>query len=58
MDDLERFRELVSELKTDWDDNFFNRGQTVAITRLFSYCSAGARVNEQDEFSYYQFLKS
>ena len=57
MDDLERFRELVSELKTDWDDNFFNRGQTVAITRLFSYCSAGARVNEQDEFSYYQFLK-
>ncbi len=57
MDDLDRFRELVSELKTDWDDNFFNRGQTVAITRLFSYCSAGARVNEQDEFSYYQFLK-
>ena len=57
LDDLERFRELVSELKTDWDDNFFNRGQTVAITRLFSYCSAGARVNEQDEFSYYQFLK-
>lgn len=56
-DSKERLQELVAELKTDWDDNFFNRGQTVAITRLYSYCSSGARVNEQDEFSYYQFLK-
>ncbi len=57
LDSLERLQELVAELKTDWDDNFFNRGQTVAITRLYSYCSSGARVNEQDEFTYYQFLK-
>lgn len=55
--DLKRFKELVAELKTDWDNNFFNRGQTVGITRLYSYCSGAARVNEQDEFSYYQFLK-
>ena len=58
LDDLKRFQELVSELKTDWDNNFFTRGQTVAMSRLYSYCSGGARVNEQDEFSYYQFLKN
>lgn len=57
LDDKRRFQELVAELKTDWDNNFFTRGQTVAMSRLYSYCSAGARVNEQDEFSYYQFLK-
>lgn len=57
LDDMKRFQELVAELKTDWDNNFFNRGQTVAITRLYSYCAAAPRVNEQDEFSYYQFLK-
>ena len=57
LDDVKRFQELVSELKTDWDNNFFTRGQTVAISRLYSYCADGARVNEQDEFSYYQFLK-
>ena len=55
--DVKRFQELVAELKTDWDNNFFTRGQTVAMSRLYSYCSDGARVNEQDEFSYYQFLK-
>ena len=58
LDDLNRFQELVAEVKTDWDNNFFNRGQTVAITRLYSYCAAAPRVNEQDEFSYYQFLKN
>lgn len=58
LDDLNRFQELVAEVKTDWDNNFFNRGQTVAITRLYSYCASAPRVNEQDEFSYYQFLKN
>ena len=58
LDDVKRFQELVAEIKTDWDNAFFNRGQTVAISRLYSYCSAGARVNEQDQFSYYQFLKN
>ena len=55
--DVQRFQELLAEIKTDWDDEFFNRGQTIAISRLYSYCAAGARVNEQDQFSYYQFLK-
>ena len=55
--DVKRFKELLSEVKTDWDDEFFNRGQTIAISRLYSYCAAGARANEQDQFSYYQFLK-
>ncbi|MBQ7317423.1 MAG: insulinase family protein [Phascolarctobacterium sp.] len=58
LEDVKRFRELLSEIKTDWDGNFFNRGQGIAISRLYSYCSAAARVNEQDNFSYYVFLKN
>ncbi len=57
LDDLKRFEELVSELKTEWDDEFFNKGQTVAISRLYSYTAAGARVNEQGQFSYGQYIK-
>lgn len=52
-----RLKELIDEIKSDWDDNFFNRGQNVAISRLYSYVSMAARVNEQDQFSYYQFIK-
>lgn len=55
--DLKRFKELIAEIKTDWDNEFFNRGQTIAISRLYSYCASGARVNELDQFSYYQFIK-
>lgn len=58
LSDIKRFHELLSEVKTDWDGSFFNRGQGVAISRLYSYCSAAARVNEQDQFTYYQFLKN
>lgn len=54
--DLGRFREVVAELKTSWDSEFFNRGQSVAISRLNAYSSAAARVNEQDQYSYYKFL--
>lgn len=57
LDDPARLKELVDELKSDWDDNFFSRGQATAIARLYSYCAAGARVNEQDHFSYYCFIK-
>ena len=56
-DDLQRLHDLVDEIKSDWDDNFFNRGQNIAISRLYSYSSAAARVNEQDQFSYYEFIK-
>lgn len=56
-DNLERFRELVGEIKTDWDNDFFSKGQSIAIARLCSYCSSAARANEQDWFSYYQFIK-
>ena len=58
LSDVKRFHELVGEVKTDWDGSFNNRGQGVAISRLYSYCSAAARVNEQDQFTYYQFLKN
>lgn len=56
LDNAERLKELILELKTDWDDSLFSRGQTIAIARLYSYCAGVARVNEQDLFSYYQFL--
>ena len=56
--DLKRFQELVGEVKTSWDNNFFNKGQTVAIARLYSYVSTAARANEQGSFAYYQFLKN
>jgi len=57
LEDRERLKELILELKTDWEDSLFSRGQTIAIARLYSYCAGVARVNEQDLFSYYQFLK-
>ncbi len=57
-DDLQRFKELLDEIKTDWDDEFFNRGQRIAISRLYSYCAAGARASEQGQFTYYRFIKN
>ena len=57
IDDAKRLQEILDEGKTDWDSSFFSRGQTVACTRLASYFSTAARVNEQDQFSYYEFLK-
>ena len=56
-EDKARLKELIGQLKTDWDNNFFERGQSVALTRLGSYFSACARVTEQDYYSYYAFLK-
>lgn len=57
IDDAKRLQEILDEVKTDWDSSFFSRGQIVACTRLASYFSTAARVNEQDQFSYYEFLK-
>ena len=56
IDDAKRLQEILDEV-TDWDSSFFSRGQIVACTRLASYFSTAARVNEQDQFSYYEFLK-
>jgi Zn-dependent M16 (insulinase) family peptidase len=56
-DDVARFKELVGSVTTDWDNNFFSRGQDVAKARLASYFSKSACVDEKDYLSYYQFLK-
>lgn len=56
-DDKERLQELLEQVKTDWDNTFFAKGQVVAMVRLASYFSAKSRVTEQDYYSYYQFLK-
>lgn len=55
--DKERLKELLLELKTDWEDGLFSRGQSIAIARIYSYCCGVARVNENDLFSYYQYLQ-
>lgn len=57
-DSKKRLREVLDEVKSDWDSNFFSRGQTVACARLNSYYSPAARFNEQDYYSYYEFLKA
>ncbi|MBQ0068012.1 MAG: insulinase family protein, partial [Phascolarctobacterium sp.] len=55
--DKKRFKELLAEIKTDWDNEFFNRGMSVALSRLYSYCSDAARVNEYESFEFYRFIK-
>ena len=55
--DRDRLKELIDQIKTDWDNTFFAKGQSVAAARLASYFSAKARVTEQDYYSYYQFIK-
>ena len=55
--DRNRLKELVDQIKTDWDNTFFAKGQSVAAARLASYFSAKARVTEQDYYSYYRFIK-
>ncbi|MEG0970139.1 MAG: insulinase family protein [Acidaminococcaceae bacterium] len=57
-DNQKRMQEVIGEIKTDWDSQFFNRGQNIACTRLCSYFSQAARVNEKDYLSYYQFIKT
>lgn len=56
-DDKARLQELLEDLKADWDDNFFSRGQNTAVARLYSYCSKAARVGELDHLSYYTLIK-
>ena len=56
-EDKNRLKELIDQVKTDWDNTFFAKGQNVAAVRLASYFSAKARVTEQDYYSYYQFVK-
>ena len=56
-EDKIRMKELVDQIKTDWDNTFFAKGQAVATVRLASYFSTKARVTEQDYYSYYQFIK-
>lgn len=55
--DVERFRQLVGEIKTGWDNDFFARGQEIALRRLKSYFSPASRVSEADYYTYYCFIK-
>lgn len=57
VDDKKRLKEIISEVKTDWDDAFFSRGMTVATARLTSYFSRASKSQEKDQFTYYAFLK-
>ncbi len=55
-DDVNRFKELLGELRASWNNTFFARGQAIVTSRLESYFSPKARVFEQDNFTYYQFI--
>jgi len=54
--DVNRFRTLVGQIKADWDDSFFSRGQEIALARLRSYFSLSGRVAECDYYTYYHFI--
>ena len=56
-DNRKRIWEIANEINTDWDSQFFNRGQSIACSRLCAYFSPVSRVNEQDHLSYYHFIK-
>lgn len=55
--DKKRLKEIVSEVKTGWDNAFFARGMTVAAMRLTSYFSKSGRSLEHDQLTYYQFIQ-
>lgn len=55
--DKGRIKEIVDEIKTNWDSNFFAMGQTVAVSHLSATYSPAARVCEYDQLAYYSFIK-
>ncbi len=52
-----RIKEILEEVKADWDANFFARGLNVATARLLAYFSPANRVSELDSYSYYMFIR-
>lgn len=55
--DKGRIKEILEEVKADWDANFFARGLNVATARMLAYFSPANRVGELDSYSYYMFIR-
>lgn len=55
-DDGKRMKELVQEIKSNWDMNLFRRGQQLATNRVLSYFSPIAQYNEVGMLAFYDFI--
>jgi Zn-dependent M16 (insulinase) family peptidase len=55
-DDQERLTELIKEIKTNWDNALFSRGQQIVTARLLSYFSPAANYLELGKLTFYKFI--
>ena len=55
-DNLNRLKELIKELKANWDNALFSRGHLIASSRVLSYVSPVAKFNEISKFTFYKFI--
>jgi Zn-dependent M16 (insulinase) family peptidase len=55
-DTAKRMKELVQEIKSNWDMNLFRRGQQLATNRVLSYFSPIAKYNEEGMLAFYDFV--
>jgi Zn-dependent M16 (insulinase) family peptidase len=53
-----RMKELIQEIKSNWDMNLFRRGQQLATNRVLSYFSPIAKYNEVGMLAFYEFMAS
>ncbi|AIF51186.1 insulinase family protein [Pelosinus sp. UFO1] len=53
-----RMKELIQEIKSNWDMNLFRRGQQLATNRVLSYFSPIAKYNEVGMLTFYEFMAS
>jgi Zn-dependent M16 (insulinase) family peptidase len=55
-DNGKRMKELIQEIKSNWDMNLFRRGQQLATNRVLSYFSPIAQYNEVGMLAFYDFV--
>jgi Zn-dependent M16 (insulinase) family peptidase len=55
-DTSKRMKELIQEIKSNWDMNLFRRGQQLATNRVLSYFSPIAKYNEEGMLAFYDFV--
>lgn len=55
-DSSKRMKELIQEIKSNWDMNLFRRGQQLATNRVLSYFSQIAQYNEVGMLEFYNFV--
>jgi Zn-dependent M16 (insulinase) family peptidase len=55
-DNSKRMKELVQEIKSNWDMNLFRRGQQLVTNRVLSYFSPIAQYNEVGMLDFYDYI--